>query len=155
MKDDNYSLALGKAMALCSRGEKCIKDIQDKLAAWKLTNEKENQTIIRELVNNSFIDERRYASSYTLDKCRFNKWGRVKIRAMLKIRGIKEKDIEHGLEMIDHDSYVRMIKKEMDIKRKSVKATNLFDLKGKLFRFGASRGYEKEYVYDYTNSLQS
>ena len=153
MSNENYEIALEKSMALCSRGEKCIRDIEEKLKTWKLTGDNENKTIIDELVQNSFIDEKRYASSYTRDKYRFNKWGRIKITKMLKARGIRQKDIDYSMEMIDHDSYTRMIREEMNNKRKSIKAKNLIDLKGKLFRFAASRGYETEYIYDYINRL--
>ncbi|MFO7853283.1 MAG: regulatory protein RecX [Bacteroidota bacterium] len=155
MRDDNYRKAIERAMAICSKSEKCISEIQDKLIQWKLTSEKENKAIIKELVDNKFIDERRYAESYARDKYRFNKWGKIKIRAMLKKRGISEKDIERGLETIDHDAYVSMIEEEMANKKNSIKARNLFDLKGKLYRFAGSRGYENEYVYDFINKLGS
>ncbi|MEA1887451.1 MAG: regulatory protein RecX [Bacteroidota bacterium] len=155
MNDDNYRKALERAMALCSKSEKCIREIQDKLDKWKLTSEKENKAIIEELVDNKFIDEKRYAESYTRDKYRFNKWGKIKIRAALKQRGINKKDIEYGLERIDHDAYVGMIEDEMTAKKNSIKAKNIFDLKGKLYRFAGSRGYENEYVYNFINKLDS
>ncbi len=155
MNGDNYNKALERAMALCSRSEHCIKDIRDKLNSWKLNSEGENEAIIQELADNKFIDEKRYARSYTQDKYRFNKWGKIKIKAMLKSRGINEKDIEYGLEMIDHDSYLKMIEEELNNKKRSIKAKNLFDLMGKLYRFAESRGYEKQYVYDFINKLDS
>ncbi|MBN1388835.1 MAG: RecX family transcriptional regulator [Bacteroidales bacterium] len=151
MNGDNYRKALERAMNLCSRSEQCIKDIQGKLNSWRLTSETENYSIIQRLLDNKFIDEKRYARSYVQDKLRFNKWGRVKIRVMLKSRGINEDDIEYGLGMIDHDSYIKMIEEEMDSKKRSIKAKNLFDLKGKLYRFAESRGYEREIFYDIIN----
>lgn len=155
MSEEKYKLALEKAMALCSRSEKCKRDIEEKLKNWQLTGEKENRKIIGELVRNSFIDEKRYASSYTRDKYRFNKWGRIKIKSMLRSRGISGADIDYALGMIDHDAYLNMIYGEMDNKRKSVKAKNMIDLKGKLLRFGLARGYESEYIYDYIDRLGS
>lgn len=155
MKGENYSRALERAMNLCSRSEHCMKDVLDKLNSWKLTSEKDNKSIIKSLTDDKFIDEKRYARSYTQDKFRFNKWGRIKIRAMLKRRGISNDDIDSALEMIDNDAYVQMIEEEMSSKKKSIKAKNIFDLKAKLFRFAGSRGYEKEYIYDFINKLDT
>lgn len=155
MNSENYIKALERAMALCSKSEKCISEINEKLNIWRITSEKENKAIIQELVNDKFIDEKRYARSYTRDKYRFNKWGKNKIRAMLKARGISDSDIEYGLGMMDNDSYLKMIEEEMLIKKKTIKSSNLFDLKGKLYRFAASRGYEKEYIYEFINKLGS
>ena len=100
MNVDNYSKALKRAMNLCSKSEHCKKDMQYKLNSWKLTSERENEAIIQNLLANKFIDEKRYARSYTQDKFRFNKWGKIKIRVMLKSRGINENDIEYGLGII-------------------------------------------------------
>jgi len=153
MNSDNYRTALGKAMALCSKSEKCISDIKNKLINWALTSDEENESLIHELIENNFIDEKRYALSFTLDKYRFNKWGRIKIRAMLKARGLKEQDIVYGLGAIDNDSYLQMIEAEIICKKNSLKAKNTFEMKGKLLRFASSRGYENEFVYELIDSL--
>ncbi len=155
MNTGNYRMALERAMALCSKSEKCINDIRAKLHEWKLTKDDENNAIIKELLENRFIDEKRYAVSFTRDKIRFNKWGKIKIRAMLKSRGISEEDIQHGLGMIDPDSYLQMIEEEIEGKKKSTRAKNYFDMKGKLVRFASSRGYEQEYIYEIINKLKS
>lgn len=155
MNNENYLTALNRAMALCSKSEKCISDIENKLRSWKLTSDAENKTIIATLKEQKFIDEKRYARSYTMDKYRFNKWGKVKIRAMLRARGLSEEDIVYGTDTIDDDSYLQMIEEEMRNKKRSVRAAGTFELKGKLFRFASSRGYEKEYVYDLIDRLTS
>ncbi|MDZ7738142.1 MAG: regulatory protein RecX [Bacteroidales bacterium] len=155
MNSENYNTALNRAMALCSKSEKCISDIENKLRSWKLSSDEENKAIIRTLKEEKFIDEKRYARSYTMDKYRFNKWGKIKIRAMLRARGLNEEDIAYGTEAIDDDSYLQMIEEEMRNKKRSVKAAGIFELKGKLFRFASSRGYEKEHVYGLIDRLTS
>lgn len=153
MKGENYRRALERAMALCSKSEKCRHDIMMKLKAWKLTGDKENDTIMQELEDDKFIDEKRYAAAFTRDKIRFNKWGRIKIRAMLRSRGISDPDIEHGLGAIDHEEYLRMIEDGIKEKLRTIKAGNTYEIRGRLSRFAASRGYEQEYVYEIINSL--
>lgn len=155
MNSENYNAALNRAMALCSKSEKCISDIENKLRSWKLSSDDENKAIISTLKKENFIDEKRYARSYTMDKYRFNKWGKVKIRAMLRSRGLSEDDIMYGTDTIDDDSYLQMIEEELSNRKKSLKAASAFEMKGKLFRFASSRGYEKEYVYDLVERLSS
>lgn len=155
MNSENYTSALNRAMALCSKSEKCISDMENKLRSWNLSSASENKAIINTLKEEKFIDEKRYARSYTMDKYRFNKWGKVKIRAMLRSRGLSEEDIAYGMDAIDDDSYRQMIEEEMRSKKRSVRAAGSFELKGKLFRFASSRGYEKEYVYDLIDRLIS
>lgn len=155
MNSENYNAALNRAMALCSKSEKCISDIENKLRSWKLTSDEENTAIISTLKEENFIDEKRYARSYCMDKFRFNKWGKVKIRAMLRARGLSEEDILYGTNAIDDDSYLQMIEEELRNRLRSVKAANAFEMKGKLFRFASSRGYEKEYVYELIERLTS
>lgn len=155
MNTDNYRKALERAMSICSKSEKCINDIRAKLNEWKLTEDDENNAIIKELVENRFIDEKRYAAAFTRDKVRFNKWGKIKIKAMLKSRGINEGDIQHGLGMIDQDLYLQMIEEEIKEKNKSTRAKNHFERKGKLIRFASSRGYEQEYIFEIINKLKS
>jgi len=155
MNKNNYTTALERAMSLCSKSEKCKNDIRAKLNEWKLTKDQENENIINELVRNNFIDEKRFAAAYTRDKIRFNKWGKMKIRLMLKSRGLGEEDIKYGLGLIDNDAYFEMIEDEIKEKKRTSRAKNFFDLKAKLIRFASSRGYEQDYVYDIINKLKS
>ncbi len=48
-----------------------------------------------------------------------------------------------------------MIRDTLDSHRKFVKAKNQFDLKGKLLRFGLSKGFESHMLYDILNDLEN
>lgn len=153
MRSESYNKALSRAMALCSKSEKCRYDVENKLNSWGITGQEENRDIIQDLISNGFLDEKRYAVSFTRDKFRFNRWGKTKIRAILRSKGLDENDIDAGLDEIDETEYLQMIENELAAKRKSVRGSNLFDLKGKLFRFASSRGYEKEPVYEILDKM--
>ena len=65
-----------------------------------------------------FIDDERYVRAYVSDKFKFNKWGKTKIRYYLKGKGLSDKTINIGLEVIDDEQYkIALIKtmKEKDI----------------------------------------
>jgi regulatory protein len=155
MNREQYNRALQKAMALCSRSEKCVRDIREKMASWDITDPGSVENLISELKEEGFIDEKRYASAYAREKHRFNGWGKHKISLMLGSKGIEKEIIREALEGIDQDEYRKTLKKDLLKKRSSVKAVNQYDLKGKLIRFAASRGYENDLIWSVIDEIIS
>ncbi len=147
MKPDKYNSLLERARILCSRSEKCSSDILKKLEEWGMENESDRNRAISVLREEKFIDDARYARFYVTDKLRFNRWGKAKLRIMLRGKGIPEDIISGSLESIESDDYNTLIRNELKRKMRSTRAKNRFDMKGKLFRFAASRGYDYDMVY--------
>lgn len=145
--------ALNKAMALCARREYCSGDIRAKLESWGL-NSSEVKSVISALIKEDFINDKRYAEAFVKDKYRHNKWGKVKITAHLKAKNISSELISLALESLDDDQYKLMVRETLDSHRKFVKAKNQYDLKGKLLRFGLSKGFESHLLYDILNDLK-
>jgi len=151
MADDNlYSVSLRKTMAICAGRECCRSDIRLKLDSWGL-QEKDGEKIIGLLLKEKFIDEDRYALAFVKDKFRYNRWGKIKISAALRLKKIPGEVINTALESIDNEDYNRVIKNLLMSHRKSVKAKNQYDLKGKLMRYGLSKGFESHILYDLLN----
>ena len=155
MKSEKYIKALNKAMSLTARSEKSVDEMRLKLKTWGIADNNEIADIIEQLIDEKFIDEERYARMYVADKLKFNKWGAIKIKAMLKSKGIKESIIENALESINREEYVAALKSELEKKRSSVKAKNQYDLKGKLMRYALSKGYESDLIHIVINQLIS
>lgn len=147
------SEALNRAMALCSRTEYCISDIRQKLETWGLESDKAGD-VIAILLKENFINEERYAGAFARDKYRHNKWGRVKIVSMLRAKGIHSAIIDSAVSFLDEGEYKQMIRDMLLTHRKSVKAKNQYDLKGKLQRYGLSKGFESSLLYDILNDLE-
>jgi regulatory protein len=137
--------ALSKAMAICSKSEKCIFDIQKKLDAWEISPANA-QEIIEQLIEEKFIDEERFTRYYVRDKFRFNKWGKQKLTYMLKGKRIPEKIIKKELAAINLDEYNNMLLKLIQEKACKVKFKNEFDKKSKLIRFAQGRGFEYDAI---------
>lgn len=148
-----YKTALSRAMAICSKSEHCISDISSKLLSWGV-NESDNARIINTLILENFINERRYAEAFTRDKFRYNKWGRIKIGAGLKMKKIPGEIIKGALASIDEGTYRKTIEDLISAHRKSVKARNQFELKGKLLRYGLSKGFESDLLYDILSGFE-
>ncbi|MFN8210660.1 MAG: regulatory protein RecX [Bacteroidales bacterium] len=147
-----YDIALKKAMALCAGREMCRHDISAKLSSWGV-KEEDSSRIISVLVSEKFIDEERYANAFVKDRFRYNRWGRVKIAAGLKAKHIQPELIKEALAVIDDDVYISSLKEMLAGHRRKVKAKNQYDLKGKMMRFGLSRGFESSLLYDILNDL--
>jgi len=137
--------ALARIQKICSVQEKCSFDVRRKLSDWSI-EEKEVEKIINCLVYDKFIDDNRFAKSFVREKFRINKWGRIKITYTLKQKYIPESTIDLALEEIEEEEYLHVLETELIKKKKSIKAKNQFDLKGKLLRFGQSKGFEIENI---------
>jgi len=140
-------MLLRKAMAHCAGKECCLSDISSKLASWG-AEEEETEKISNQLVKEKFIDEKRYADAFVRDKFRYNKWGRVKIGAALKQKKIPSGIILKAFENIDENAYREALVTIISGHRRTVKAKNQYDLKGKLLRYGLSKGFESHLLYE-------
>ena len=149
---DTFSLFKDKALQLCSRREYCRKDICDRIVSWGCTPDKADE-LVNFLVEHKFVDERRYTEAYVKDKLRFNKWGRVKIAYMLRMQNIDKDMITDVFSEIDEAEYCESLSNELRKKHKSGLRGNEFEIKGKLFRFATSRGFEPEIVNEAINQL--
>ena len=148
-----FNAVLSKSMALCANREYCRSEIRQKIESWG-AGPKDTEKILVYLVKEKFIDEERYSQAFVKDKFKYNKWGKVKISAMLKQKGIPEAIISQSLETIEDESYTELLRNLLTKHRKTIKARNQFDLKGKLMRFGLSKGFETHLLYDILNDFE-
>jgi len=141
-----YDAALRRAAALCSGQEQCSLHIREKLKSWKVSGA-DAEKIIQELIKEKFLDDSRYANAYVRDKFRFNGWGKMKLRAMLNQKDIPPPAIEEALDQIDPGLYKDTLTRIITEKAATLKETNQFTRKGKLYRFAAQRGFESDLIH--------
>lgn len=132
---------LYKLTARCSVSEQCLSDIEAKLSKYELPEE-EKTRILRHLVEEKYIDDRRYAEAFVRDKYRFNKWGRIKIAQGLRMKGIDSESISTAMDAIDETEYLNILRDLIKAKRKSTHGKNDYEINGKLVRFATGRGFE-------------
>lgn len=138
-------MALSRAMKICSRQEYCSADVTKKLMAWKV-DPKHIPGILEHLRKEKFIDDFRFARAYAKDKFRFARWGEIKIRYHLKMKGISEEIISEVFLTMEDINQEEIIRKELENKRKQIREDNPYQLKMKLFRFAQGRGYDLSVV---------
>lgn len=141
MKTLSEAEALNKAAAYCTLCERCISEVKTKLDAWG-TPYGSQQTIIDKLIDEKFIDEKRYCSAFVNDKLRFNHWGRIKIQAKLREKKLPRELITEALENIDEEEYNNILRTLLANKSKELKTDEEYKKREKLLRFAASRGFE-------------
>src|SRR5690606_33999549 len=119
--NENTSQVIYNKMAkLCSRSEQNSNEIKQKILASGLTSD-EAEVIIDKLKKDKFIDDERYANSFVSDKFRLNKWGKVKIRHYLHLKGISDSLIQKALENLDETKYRQALVKTMKGKERTIK----------------------------------
>jgi len=118
-----YKEALRRASALCSHQEQSGRHIRAKLTSWNVP-ERDAERIIQKLYEENFLDDRRYAGSFTVDKFKINGWGKIKIAYMLRQNGIEEPLISEALAGIDDEAYFQACFELISKKSAALKITN-------------------------------
>lgn len=147
-----FKETLQKMKLLCSRQEKCTKEIETKLAGYNLS-EQEIRKIITILSGDNYINDERFANSFVHDKLKFNKWGKIKIKYQLKLKGINDEHILKVLENINDEEYIQIIKSELIKRYKRIRTSNPLIIKNKLIHFGQSKGFETDLLFQVVKEL--
>ncbi len=137
--------ALVRLSTLCVTAEYCLSDIRKKMQRWLLPEGAEKR-ILQRLQNERFVDENRYAHAFVRDKFRNNRWGERRIEFELRKKGISDEDIRNALTEIQHEENDEILTALLLQKAKTIKARNDYELKMKLIRFAAQRGFTLEQI---------
>lgn len=146
---------LQRAMRECSAREYCISDISNLLDRWGAKDDKIKGHILKRLIAEKFIDEQRYSRAFVIDHFRHSHWGKVKITMGLRSKKLDPVAIASGLEAIDEEEYLALLRKIVEEQKTKIRARNRMDLKGKLLRHALGKGFESHLVYDVINSVCS
>lgn len=143
MNNLSYEQALHRLASYCSRTERCVWDIRRKMDEWEIPSGQQNQ-IIQQLRKEKFIDEERYCKAFVNDKAKYNRWGINRIRFELKKKQIPESLIREALKNLDPEENRDRLRLLIEQKRKTVKGKNEWEIRQKLMRFAANRGFSQE-----------
>lgn len=130
--------------ALCSRREYCRKDVLKKVMTALDGDAAKAEEVVGKLIEERYVDDRRYAAAFARDKASIAGWGAAKIRYMLAAKGVDREIIASALEEIDVNRADARLEKLMENKARSLKDDPQRRIK--LLRFGVGRGYGYEEV---------
>ena len=143
MKILTYEQALHQLAAYCSRSERCVQDVRQKMTRLELPDEMQNKILLY-LQKEKFADESRFCRAFVHDKFHYNRWGGYKIGYELKKKNIPENLIQEALQTLDSSAMREQLRDLLEKKRKTVKGNNEYEIRQKLIRFAAGRGFSLE-----------
>ena len=140
--------ALQSLMRLCARSEKSTGDALRLMRTWGVP-EAEQRGVLDKLLTNRYIDNRRYAEAYTREKSNLAGWGERKIAMQLRLKGVERETISAVLsELMMDDGKQERLRDKLERKLRSIKATNDYELRGKLLRYALGLGYDYDVAID-------
>jgi regulatory protein len=142
---------LNKMFRYCSYQERSVYDVRKQLERYHV-NDLSAKEIIAKLIAEGFLNEKRFAETYSLGKLRSNAWGRIKIRQGLKERSIDNRIINEAIESIDKSEYQHIIEKLTNKKLKLIRDTDPYIIKNKVARYLISKGFESHLVWEEVNN---
>ncbi len=146
--------AMSRAAALCSRSEHCESDIRAKLTQWQVDSASADAIVAR-LRADGFVDDARYARAFVHDKHLYNGWGRVKLAALLRQKGIDADTARAALAQINEEDYRATLLRLLLGKWRSVGQREPRLARAALLRFAASRGFESDLSYAAVDGIVS
>lgn len=132
-----------KLSAYCAYQDRCTAEVEAKMKEFELSTE---ETILMEkrLTEERFLDDDRYAESIVRGKFFHKKWGKQKIRFLLKQKGISEAVIQKKLQLISPEEYWDAVRHltEKKLRELGIIEKPDFHQKQKVSRFLAQKGFE-------------
>lgn len=139
--------ALQSLMRLAARAERSSGDALRLMRTWGVA-ESDRQRVLQTLIEQRFIDDSRYADAYVREKSRLAGWGARKITLNLRQKGVTQDIIDQALQQLDSETVADRLADRLRRKAKSVKASNDYEFRAKLIRYGLSLGYDYEAIED-------
>ncbi len=136
----------------CSMAERCRFDVEAKLKNFSLDVNLVEQ-ILERLESEGYLNEQRYCDAFVHDKLHFSKWGRLKIIQALHLKKIDKELVKDSVGRINDEEYFTILTQLLKSKAKQTRAKNSYDLKNKLLRFAAGKGFEIASVLRCLNEL--
>lgn len=137
--------ALAKAESFCVYQERSQKEVRYKLVEWGMRGD-ELEEILSELIVNNFLNEERFAKSYASGKFNIKKWGRVKIKQGLKLKGVPDRILQKALYSLDDDDYMQTLEDLAIKKSNTLTESNPLKRKMKLTTYLQGRGFEIDLI---------
>lgn len=142
-KPKSAAQALQSLMRLCARAEKSSGDALRLMRGWGVP-EGAREGVLAKLVEQRYIDDRRYAEAYVREKSNLSGWGAHKISFQLRQKGIDKDIISSTLATLDNDAQFEQLTAKLERKMRTTKAANNYELRGKLLRYGLGLGFDYE-----------
>ena len=143
--EDEY-IIIEKIQSYCLYQERCVKEVKNKLYSFKVSSQLV-ENIVEYLIDNDYLNEERYTKMFIQGKLRIKKWGRIKLKYELRLKGIDIKIINKHINHIDEEEYIKYFNEFSTNKIKYLKGS--IDQKKRSFiNYFTYRGWENSLIYE-------
>ena len=151
----NYDIKnlIEQLKSYCAIQERCSNDIVTKMKSWRITNKNQNK-ILEILIQEDFINDKRYSKSFCRGKFRIKKWGKIKIVNELKRKNINTTTIISSLNEISDMDYSKELDTQFNKKKQSITTLNYYEKKKKIANYLIGKGYESNLVWEKLRELK-
>lgn len=125
----------------CTYQDRCHLEVMTKLKSLRMIPEAQ-EIIIFHLLNENYLNEERFAKSYSRGKFIIKQYGRIRIEIGLKQKQISPYLIKKGLEEIDSNKYNETLIALIEKKMETIPEKNPYKKKKKIVDFLLRRGFE-------------
>lgn len=139
--------AFVKIASFCAYQERTQQEVRLKLYEYGIKRDEVEEIIVK-LIEESFLNEERFAKAFAGGKFRVKKWGRNKIIRELEMRGLSAYCIKSGLKEIYEEDYLAAMHQIIEKKSSESTLKNPYQKTYKIAQYLISRGFEADLVWD-------
>ena len=143
-----------KIKRYCANQERSKYDVIQKMNQIDL-NQTEKDKIIQLLIDEDYLNEKRFCSAFVLAKFKLKKWGKKKITFELQKKSISKDLINKCINRINLEEYYSVLKDLLIKKNSSLVEKNIFKRKKKIANFLIQRGFESSLVWENMKELDN
>lgn len=154
MSPISNNIIIQKIEHYCAYQERCHDEVYTKLRILKI-NTNEIDEIIVHLINNNFINETRFACSFSRGKHRIKHWGKIRIINELKLRNISQRNIDIALKELTDEEYFSTFETLAQKNWDSINEKNVLKKRKKFCDFLLRKGFESNLIYEKLKEMES
>lgn len=133
-----------KLAAYCAYQDRCHSEVEQKMRDFLLIPEAKEEILLY-LIREDYLNEERFTRSYIRGKFYIKKWGRIKIKSQLKVKGVGDKLIQKCMDEIDEADYEHAMRQIWDNYFEKQTGAE-YQRRAKTIKYLISRGYEYDHI---------
>ena len=141
MMKDFVKDPLEKIKRYCAYQERSHFEVKNKLYSFGLPTSRV-EALVAALIEENYLNEERFATSFARGKFTLKKWGRVKIKYELGLKRVGAANIKTSLKEINEEDYRQMIQNLVEKKWDALVGEDTFSRQAKTVQYLLQKGYE-------------
>jgi len=142
-------IIIAKMRGWCARQERSQEEVKRKLYALGVKG-KVKDALVALLIEEGYINEKRFAEAFVSGKFAIKGWGNRKIMQGLRQRGVDERLAKKALDATDNKAYTEKMNQILERYAQRIKLRDSSS-KAKMARYLLQKGYEPDLVWEAVN----